>query len=233
MWSAFNASTALNQLLKLNVFWMSFVIFDITFNICLFEVFWFIHSQSFISFWLYCKCGYPCLHYRVPDRADDSPAFACALVYPVLSVDDIYCCAVCNKCVCVHITFRCDYLNSSTDLTLLLILHLQLLSFILGVLIALDFLDTRWFCILQLFSFLLVFVLEILTTAILFLRLGLGLCNLDQRRFALALVGLFLVLVVLLTKDMLLLLLLLLNCLITDDNEGIFLSYSRTLFILF
>ena len=121
---------------------MSFVIFDITFNICIFEVFRFIHSQNFISFRLYRKCGYPSLYYNVPDRADDLPALACALVYPVLSVDDIYCCAVCNKCVCVHITFHCDYLSSSTDLTLSLISHLQLLSFILGVFIALDFLDT-------------------------------------------------------------------------------------------
>ena len=66
-------------------------------------------------------------------------------------------------------------------------------------------------------------ILEILTTSVLFLRLGLGLCNFDQRRFALDLVGLFLVLVVLLTEDLLLLLLLLLNCWIADDNEDIFL----------
>ena len=81
MWSAFSASTSLSQLLKLNVSWMSFVILDITFNIYIFEVFRCIHSQNFISFWQYCKCGYPSLHCHVPDWADDLSALACALVY--------------------------------------------------------------------------------------------------------------------------------------------------------
>ena len=59
VWSA---STSLSQLLRLNVSWMSFVILNITFNIYIFVVFRCIHSQNFISFWQYCKCGYPSLH---------------------------------------------------------------------------------------------------------------------------------------------------------------------------
>ena len=55
MWSAFSASTALNHIMKLNVSWMSFVIFDITFNICI--------LLHVVIFWTMCfSCWHnPCL----------------------------------------------------------------------------------------------------------------------------------------------------------------------------